>query len=694
MSIKIRLIIIFSLIVSAFVLTTSRDLYGVYQQWTRYAQAFHLAEADRFLTHALSQLRFERGSAVSGLALEPAKLDANLADLAQRRKLSDEMLSGALGILSSAASQEGFDTRPVAESYATWKRLRSDLDAALGKPVAARDPGMTKRVNDTYTALNAATEDLVRALETRLRFKDSRLSNLLRVREMSWAARSLAGTAQLMVNDVLAKNRAMTPKEQFDFAVTGREALFAFTLVRTITAAMTGADELKAAVDKAWVGYFEGPFEARTRALLPSLADPALPRPTLVESRSVSTPALDTIVSVALAAVARLEVVAAANAAEARTEVVIQSGVLLLVLGLGLGGMGWVAYGVTGPLATMTAAMRRLAGGDTASPVPYGTRRDEIGAMAGAMEVFRESMIRTRRLEEETALARASAEEQRRVGMRQMADGFEQAVGGVIGMVSAGASELQATAESMSATAGETASQSTGAAAAASQAATNVDAVAAAAEELGASVSEIARQVTDSSSLAQAAVTEANATAGLVRDLAQAASRIGDVVALISQIASQTNLLALNATIEAARAGAAGRGFAVVAAEVKELAGQTARATEEIGRQIGQIQGSTDQAVQAIGGIGSRIREIATVAATVAATVEQQGAATQEIVRNVAHAASGTGEVTASIAGVAGAAEETGAAASQVLTSASELSRQSEHLNAEVKRFLAGVRGA
>ncbi|KMO31681.1 chemotaxis protein [Methylobacterium variabile] len=374
----------------------------------------------------------------------------------------------------------------------------------------------------------------------------------------------------------------------------------------------------------------------------------------------------------------------------------LQSTVLMLCLTvlITFGAMAFCFLGVSRPIELMTRAMGRLAGGDTVSKIPYGGRRDEIGAMAGAVEVFRENLIRTRRLEEETALARASAEEQRKAGMRQMADGFEAAVGGIVGMVSSAASELQATAQSMSATAGETAAQSTSVAAAAAQAGANVTTVAAAAEELGASVAEIGRQVSSSADLAQAAVTEANATAGLVQDLSQAASRIGDVVALISQIASQTNLLALNATIEAARAGTAGRGFAVVAAEVKELAAQTAHATDEIGRQIGLIQGSTDQAVGAINGIGVRIREIAGVAASIAAAVEQQDAATQEIVRNVAQASAGTGEVTANIAGVAGAAEETGAAAAQVLTSASELSRQSEHLSAEVHRFLTTVRAA
>jgi methyl-accepting chemotaxis protein len=349
---------------------------------------------------------------------------------------------------------------------------------------------------------------------------------------------------------------------------------------------------------------------------------------------------------------------------------------------------------VARPIRALAAVMGRLAANDLAVAVPGADRSDEIGAMAGSVQVFKESLVRARALEAEAAQARASAEEHRRVGMRQIADAFESAVGGIIGTVSAAAATLEGTASKMTSTATGTADQSQRVASAAETAASNVSAAAAAAEELGTSVEEIGRQVTSSTALTQAAVEDADSTAGLVQDLSGAADRIGDVVTMITTIAEQTNLLALNATIEAARAGDAGRGFAVVAAEVKELAGQTGRATSEISGHIARIQGSTGDAVSAIGRISGRIQEIRAVAARIAAAVEEQGAATQEIVRTVTQAAQGAGEVTSTISGVAEAAGETGVAARQVLTAASELTLHSEHLGGEVTRFLASVRAA
>ncbi|MFY9292607.1 MAG: methyl-accepting chemotaxis protein [Methylorubrum rhodinum] len=389
--------------------------------------------------------------------------------------------------------------------------------------------------------------------------------------------------------------------------------------------------------------------------------------------------------------VAKVQAAEIAAAASATLMSVAAAGLLLAFALLGV----IAVYGLTRPMGRLVDVLQRMARGDIDAEIAEARRGDEIGAVGKAVEGIK-AMVARKAAEEAEVKRRAdeAAATARKRTMVELADSFESAVGGVVGMVSSSATELQATAQQMTATATETASQSTTVAAAAEEAASNVNTVAAAAEELGASVQEIGRQVSGSTTLAQKAAGEADQTAHLVGELSQAAARIGDVVSLISNIAGQTNLLALNATIEAARAGEAGRGFAVVASEVKELAAQTARATDEISGQIAQIQSATGQAVTAIGAITGRIREINAVTTTIAAAVEEQGAATQEIVRNVSQAAAGAGEVTSNIAGVAQASEETGAAASQVLSSASELSRQSEHLRSEVARFLATVRAA
>ncbi|HWA46609.1 MAG TPA: methyl-accepting chemotaxis protein [Hypericibacter adhaerens] len=258
----------------------------------------------------------------------------------------------------------------------------------------------------------------------------------------------------------------------------------------------------------------------------------------------------------------------------------------------------------------------------------------------------------------------------------------------VVGVVASSASEMETSAQSMSATAEETNRQSTAVAAASEQAATNVQTVASAAEELSASIREIQQQMANSARIAQQAVEQVDRTDATVTGLAQAAEKIGEVVNLISDIASQTNLLALNATIEAARAGEAGKGFAVVASEVKNLANQTAKATEEIGQQIAAMQTATGDSVQAIRGIGETIKQISEVTTTVASAVEQQGAATQEISRNVQQAAAGTQEVSSNITGVQQAATQTGTAAGQVLSGARELAKQGQQLNTEIEEFL------
>ena len=357
--------------------------------------------------------------------------------------------------------------------------------------------------------------------------------------------------------------------------------------------------------------------------------------------------------------------------------------------------LAWfIGRGIARPVTGMTDAMGRLAEGDTAVEIPAQGRKDEVGKMAAAVQVFKDNAIEKARLEAEQIESERRSEEEKRTAMNKMADDFQSSVGGIVESVSSASTQMQSTAQAMSATAEETSCQSTAVAAAAEQASANVQTVASASEELASSISEIGRQVAQSSQIAARAVKDAKHTDAQIQGLAEAAAKIGEVVSIITDIADQTNLLALNATIEAARAGDAGKGFAVVASEVKNLANQTAKATDEIGAQIGGIQTATQDAVTAIQGIGRTIAEIDEIATTIASAVEEQGAATQEIARNVEQAAVGTEDVTSNIGSVNQAANDTGAASSQVLSAAGELSEQANSLRTEVEKFLSDIKAA
>ncbi|GJD62153.1 HAMP domain-containing methyl-accepting chemotaxis protein [Methylobacterium frigidaeris] len=366
--------------------------------------------------------------------------------------------------------------------------------------------------------------------------------------------------------------------------------------------------------------------------------------------------------------------------------------VLVALLALAVAGR-IVLAGVSTPLTRITGQMRALSDGDLTVAVTDRDKRDEIGTLARALQVFKDALTAKREADRAAALE-AGAKMRRAEHLDGLTRAFEARVMALSRGVGTAASGMEAAAGTMAATAEATTGQSVTVAAVAEQTSANVQTVASAADELAASVQEIAAQVGLSARMAVAARDETRRTDAVVQDLASGVRAIGDVVGLISGIAGQTNLLALNATIEAARAGEAGRGFAVVAAEVKALAEQTTRATEEIARQIGAIQVGTGGAVEAIAAIGRRIGEMDTIAASVAAAMEEQGAATREIARNVQQASHGTHAVTEAIATVRDGAGETGHAAAQVLGAAQAMSRSAEELQREVVGFLGDVRAA
>jgi methyl-accepting chemotaxis protein len=354
----------------------------------------------------------------------------------------------------------------------------------------------------------------------------------------------------------------------------------------------------------------------------------------------------------------------------------------------------WLSRGLVKPLRALTAAVTELASGNLDVAIPAAGRRDELGKIAKAIEVFKVNAAAQKKLEAEHKDAEARSAAQRRSDMVALAKTFERAVGGIIDTVSSASSELEATAATLTRTADMTQQMSATVNSGSGTASSNVHAVAAATDQMTSSIAEIGRQVQNSSRIAAEAVVQAEKTDARMNQLSAAAGRIGDVIKLITAIAEQTNLLALNATIEAARAGEAGKGFAVVAQEVKQLASQTAKATDEIRGQIAGMQTATQESVAAIKEIGGTIRQISEIAAVITSAVEEQGAATGNISRNIREAAAGTSEVAASITKVTEGAQETGAASSEMLNSARSLAQESTRLRDEVARFLQSIKAA
>ncbi|WP_315706255.1 MULTISPECIES: methyl-accepting chemotaxis protein [unclassified Bradyrhizobium] len=344
-------------------------------------------------------------------------------------------------------------------------------------------------------------------------------------------------------------------------------------------------------------------------------------------------------------------------------------------------------------IASIVTPMQALGQGDLAAEVPHRGQKTEMGAMADALQIFKEALI-AKKAADEAATRDAEAKIERGRRVDSITREFEAMIGEIVSTVSAASTQLEASAGTLTSTAARSQQLATTVASASEEASANVQSVATATEEMASSVNEISRQVQESARIANEAVDQARSTTGRVSELSRAATRIGDVVELINTIAGQTNLLALNATIEAARAGEAGRGFAVVATEVKALAEQTAKATGEIGQQISGIQAATQESVSAIRDISSTIEKLSEIASTIAAAVEEQGAATQEISRNVQQAARGTQDVSSNITDVQRGATETGSASSQVLSAAQTLSGDSNRLRQEVSKFLTSVRAA
>jgi methyl-accepting chemotaxis protein len=652
-----------------------------------------IADASANLFKAMHNLRTDRSTTVRLLNSDQpvdSDIDKYLRDL---RDAEMPAMGNALALLPSIEFAQQQTLVPELDRlFKTLAAQQKEFWDEMSKPKASRRPTLPKEYMETTAALLGTLDKLSAMLAAAVNHQDPVIDQLLAIKQIAWLLRNTAGEASLLVSNAITAGQLL-PETHLKYVKFVGGAEIAWNALELTASGMQLPPALSAVMAATKTAYFEPEYLALRDRLLTTLMAGGKPELTANQWTPITVGRLGSAVKVAEAALDAARERTSTEHSAALRSLVVQLVLLASALALTFGAMMAVTLRVIKPLHNMRDAMLKVASGDLAVDAGYAQRQDEIGALAGSLETFKQQAADKIRIEAQERERNAGA------AIRQQAieayiSEFESTVRQTLDQLNDASGQMRNTSAGLSTVSRQTNARVQTAEKASGAASLSVESVASASEELNASINDISQQAAHAAGIASRAVNQARETDGTVQGLAKTASRIGEVVGLINTIASQTNLLALNATIEAARAGEAGRGFAVVASEVKSLASQTAKATEDISEQIADIQKVAGEAIDAIKGIGSIIGEVNEVATAIAAAVQQQGAATQEITRGTQIASQGTKNVSDNITGVKADADAAAAAADDVKLASEKLETQSQHLGNQVTQFLVKIRAA
>jgi methyl-accepting chemotaxis protein len=675
------------------VILLGSQAWDAWSVWSENKRAEQVVAASRQIFTALVYQRTDRSTTQRLWDEEGPPAEQSSAYLADLRSNEMPALAAGTALLESLSFAGKATLLPELKRVtANLTALQGEYDAGIERSKANRRPALSPEYQTEGLALQGVLQQIAANLFASVKNGDALIVQMMEVKQLAWLTRETAGQASLLISQGLATGAVPPDAGLKHQGFMGG----ARTLWQAIDDAIVGLDVppvfLKTLSDSK-ATLFAPDYMGMQQRLLAALVNKQPPEMTADAWSPYTVPKLAVMLDVANAALAQAADRAALIRGEALSGLVWRLVALTAAVAAALFGLYTVNRRVIRPLLALRDTTERLARGDLSAVSLIGDRNDEIGALAASLEVFREQAITKARIEDEQREQREKAE-LRRTAVEGHIHGFEDQVSAALGQLSEASAEMDQTSATMLQIAGRSAAGVQSAALAAGEASNNVSGIAAATEELSASIAEIGRQVAQAAQVSSRAVAETQQTDQTVHGLAESAARIGAVVSLISDIAAQTNLLALNATIEAARAGEAGKGFAVVASEVKSLATQTAKATEEIGSQIAQVRGVTQDAVTAIKQIGATIGEMNQIATTIAAAVEEQGAAMQEIARNTQLAADRTQEASNSVQAVSEGTAATTQSAESVKTAAESLGTQAMRLREQVDGFMTRIRAA